>query len=104
MIILFFLLDRVSKKEIEVSNLIVMFADEVPIPNDDKNRLDYKLIGEGSGFIFRDGTVDEVIWKKESIEKRTKFYLVNGEEVEFNRGKIWVSVVPSRNTNQVIIK
>lgn len=96
--------DRVSGKTIEISNLVVMFAEEFPIPNDDKNRLDYKLIGEGKGYIFRDGTMEDITWKKESLEKRMKFYLVNGEEVEFNRGKMWVSVVPSRNIDQVIIK
>lgn len=96
--------DRVSNQTVEVSNLVVMFANEVPIPNDDKNRLDYELIGQGTGYIFRDGTVTELTWKKENLEKRTKFYLVNGEEVEFNRGKIWVSIVPSRNADQVIIK
>jgi len=96
--------DRVSNKTIEVSNVIVMFANEVPIPNDDKNRLDYELIGQGKAYIFKDGILEKATWKKEDLEKRTKFYLVNGDEVEFNRGKTWVSIVPSRNIDQVIIK
>ena len=98
------LIDRVTKESILVSNVVVLFADEVPIPNDDKNRLDYKLLGEGKAFVFRDGTVQEGIWKKDKLTSRTKFYLVNGEELEFNRGKTWVSVVPSRNLEQVILR
>lgn len=96
--------DRVSGKSLMISNLIVMFAEEFPIPNDDKNRLDYKLIGEGKAYILRDGKVLDAVWKKNSLSDRTKFYLVNGEEVEFNRGKSWISVVPSRNIDQVILK
>lgn len=96
--------DRLTNKRIEVSNLIVQFAEEFPIPNDDKGRLDYKLIGEGTAYIFRDGKFQNGIWKKDSLKSRTKFYLASGEEIEFNRGKFWVSIVPSRNINQVIIK
>jgi hypothetical protein len=96
--------DRVNGKNVLVSNLIVMFAEEFPIPNDDKNRLDYKLIGEGKAYVFKDGKVLDVVWKKNSLSSRTKFYLVNGEEVEFNRGKSWISIVPSRNIEQVILK
>lgn len=98
------LLDRVTNKKILVSNVIVMFADEFPIPNDDKNRLDYKLIGEGKAYVLRDGKLSESVWKKNSLNDRTKFYLANGEEVEFNRGKTWISIVPSRNVDQVILK
>jgi hypothetical protein len=28
-------------------------------------------------------------------------YDLNNNEIEFNRGKFWVSIVPSRNENQV---
>jgi hypothetical protein len=97
------LVDRITKQNVLTTNVVILFADEFPIPNDDKNRLDYKLIGEGKGLVFRDGTVQEIVWRKDKLESRTKFYLVNNEEVEFNRGKTWVSVVPSRNVDQVII-
>lgn len=95
------LLDRETRSEIRVKNLIVQFAPEVPIPNDDKGRLDYELIGKGKAVIFMDGILKNATWEKKSLNDRTFFYLENGDQVEFNRGKIWVSVVPSRNEKQV---
>jgi hypothetical protein len=98
------LLDDLDKKEVRVKNVIIQFANEVPIPNDDKNRLDYELIGSGSALIFRDGVVINATWKKEDLKSRTIFISIDGKEIEFNRGKIWVSVVPSRNEKQVVFK
>lgn len=95
------LLDRETKKEIRVKNVIIQMALEFPIPNDDKNRLDYKVIGSGNVYILRDGKLLKGTWKKDSLDSRTRFYNEKSDEIELNRGKIWVSVVPSRNENQV---
>jgi hypothetical protein len=95
------LIDDLTKSEVRVKNVIVQFAEEFPIPNDDKNRLDYQMVGTGKALIFRDGYVINGSWKKDSLNDRTLFYNSMNQEVEFNRGKIWVSVVPSRNENQV---
>jgi len=95
------LIDDLSKTEVRVKNVIVQFAEEFPIPNDDKGRLDYRMLGTGKALIFRDGVVIESNWKKDSLETRTTFFDLEGKEIEFNRGKFWVSVVPSRNENQV---
>ena len=91
-------------KTVNVKNVVVQFAEEKPIENDDKNRLDYVLIGQGEALYFFDGKIQKGIWKKESLESRTKFYLENNQEVEFNRGKFWISVVPSRNKDLVVYK
>lgn len=96
--------DRITKEELKVKNVIVQFADEIPIPNDDKGRLDYNLVGEGKALIFLDGKVIDGFWKKDKLESRTKFYNTQNKEIEFNRGKIWISVVPSRNINQVVYR
>jgi hypothetical protein len=95
------LIDDLNKKEIRVKNLVVQFANEVPITGDNKGRLDYEMIDSGNALVFRNGIVTKSIWKKNSLEDRTTFYDLNNNEIEFNRGKFWVSVVPSRNENQV---
>lgn len=95
------LIDDLTKTPVKVKNLVVQFANEVPIPNDDKNRLDYELLGSGNAIVFRDGYIINATWRKDSLKNRTIFYDLNGQEIEFNRGKFWVSVVPSRNENQV---
>lgn len=95
------LIDDLSKTEVRLKNVVVQFANEVPIPNDEKGRLDYELIGEGKAIIFRNGKAIPATWKKNNLNSRTLFYDTKGKEIEFNRGKIWVSIVPSRNESQV---
>jgi hypothetical protein len=94
--------DRDTGDQIVVKNLVVQFASEKGIAGDDAGRLEYQLIGSGTGLVFIDGKVIEATWSKASRDARTKFYDFNGQEIEFNRGKFWVAVVPDRNVNQVV--
>lgn len=95
-------IDRETKEQITVKNVIVQFAVETSIVGDEKNRLTYDLVGSGTGLVFLDGKVIKVTWTKEERDSRTKFYDLNGNEIEFNRGKFWIAIVPDRNQNQVI--
>lgn len=95
-------LDNESGKQLEVKNLIVQFVTESSIDGDEKNRLDYQLVGSGEGLVFIDGIVKKITWNKTDRDTRTMFYDQNGLEVEFNRGNFWISIVPDRNTNQVV--
>jgi hypothetical protein len=89
--------DELTKQQINVKNLIVQFATENRIVGDEKNRLDYTLVGSGKGYAFMDGRVIEVTWSKAARDARTKYYDANGVELKFNRGKFWVAVLPDRN-------
>jgi len=96
------LLDRETKQQVAVQNLIVEFATETSIPGDEKNRLDYQLVGSGEALVFIDGHVVKATWSKASRDARAMFYDMNGNEIEFNRGKFWISIVPDRNVKQVV--
>ncbi|MBU0649984.1 DUF3048 domain-containing protein [Patescibacteria group bacterium] len=89
--------DELINKQITASNIIVQFAAETKIPGDEKNRLDYELIGSGAGYIFLDGKAIEVTWSKAGRDARTMYYDMNGEEVKFNRGRFWVAIIPDRS-------
>ncbi|OGB76296.1 hypothetical protein A2476_03145 [candidate division CPR3 bacterium RIFOXYC2_FULL_35_7] len=52
------------------------------------------MIGEGDAYIFRDGEVIKVKWKKSERVSRTIYYDESGTEIEFNRGRTWISVLP----------
>ena len=95
-------LDQETNEQVEVKNLIVQFADEQGIAGDDKGRLEYQLTGSGSGFIFIDGKVIPATWSKADRDSRTMFFDNDGNEVQFNRGRFWVAIVPSRNVDQVV--
>lgn len=93
--------DAENDKQVTVKTMIVQFVAENAIVGDDSSRLDYQLIGSGEGIIFMDGKAINATWLKETRDGRTIFYTENGDELEFNRGKFWISVVPERNKAQV---
>lgn len=94
-------IDDVTKNQLMVKNVIVQFVTENKVVGDDKNRLDYDLVGSGKALVFIDGKVVEATWSKASRDARTLFYDTNGSEIEFNRGKMWVSILPDRNVDLV---
>jgi len=94
--------DQETQEQIRLENVIVQFVAEIPIVGDDKARLEYELIGSGNGLVFIDGRVVEATWTKEGRDDRTMFYDKNGDQIEFNRGKFWISIVPDRNVDQVV--
>ena len=94
--------DQETGEQVEVKNLIVQFVRENSIAGDDKGRLDYELVGSGKATVFIDGKVVDATWSKASRDERTLFYDTNGQEIEFNRGKFWIAIVPDRNVDQVV--
>lgn len=86
--------DKTNNEQIGAKNIIVQFADHISL-KDDKNRISISTTGSGEAKIFRDGQVIEGKWEKHSPASRTIFYDSNNKEVIFNRGQIWVEVVPT---------
>ena len=96
--------DRESGKQIWAKNVIVQFATETNAIGDEKGRLIYELIGSGNGLVFIDGKVNKVTWSKAGRDDRTKFFDHDGAEFKFNRGTVWISIVPDRNVDLVVYK
>lgn len=96
-------IDAISGVQLSATNVIVQFAKESEV-GDEKGHLLYDNIGTGKALVFLDGKVVDSVWAKKDRASRTMFYDTNGQEIEFNRGVIWVSVVPDRNIDQVTYK
>lgn len=94
--------DQETGQQVEVKNLVVQFVTEIAVNGDEKGRLDYQLVGSGKALVFIDGKVIDATWSKASRDERTIFYDLDGNEVEFNRGKFWIAIVPDRNVDQVV--
>lgn len=86
-------LDQGNKQQLEAKTIIVQYANETLL-KDLKAHLLYQTLGQGKAEIFMDGRVIKATWERPTIEQRTKYYDSNNKEVEFNRGQIWVEVVP----------
>lgn len=86
--------DDETGEQLNARNVILQFSLQT-LANDARGHILYETVGSGRALIFRDGKVIEGTWEKTSRTARTKFYDENGSEVELNRGRIWIEVVPT---------
>lgn len=86
-------LDLETKKQLTAKSIVVMYAKEIR-GVDGHGHLLYANIGSGEGLLFQDGEVTKIIWKKLQRTDRTRFYDSSGKEVTFNRGQLWVEMLP----------
>jgi len=86
--------DFETKEQLTAKNIIILFADETG-PVDEHLHLLYDNIGTGTGILYQDGKTIKVTWQKATRTSRTKFFDTNGKEVSFNRGQIWIEMLPT---------
>ncbi|MBI2029661.1 DUF3048 domain-containing protein [Candidatus Gottesmanbacteria bacterium] len=89
-------IDPETQTAISAKNVIVQFVKEEG-PVDENKHMYYETIGEGDAIIFQDGKAIRGSWEKKNRLARTLFYDANGKEIQFNRGQIWIEVIPVGN-------
>lgn len=91
-------IDNNASKQLVTKNVIVAFMKESPA-NDgyEGGHLLYKTTGSGKAIIFMDGKAIEGQWERAKITNMLSFSDASGTEVSFNRGQIFVEVVPQGN-------
>jgi len=87
-------IDRNNEEQIRAKNVASVWMKEQG-PIDELKHLLYTTIGKGEAVIFLDGQAIEATWGKAKRESRTKFFNAQGKEIAFNRGPIWVEIVPA---------
>lgn len=88
--------DLENNQQISASNVIVQFVKEEG-PLDEHKHMYYYVIGNGTGYIFRNGQAEEITWKKATQTSRTIFSDKSGKEITFAAGNIWVELLPIGN-------
>lgn len=83
-----------NNQQITAKNVVVIFASEKG-PVDEHKHMIYGTVGSGRALIFQDGLVTEGKWSKKTRTDRTILTDNRGREVKFNRGLIWISVLPT---------
>ncbi len=86
-------LDRVTREQLTAKNVVILLVPKERIL-DRKGRLDIKTIGSGKAILLRNGYSSTIKWRKSSTYGRTVFTKLSGQEVEFVRGSVWITVVP----------
>lgn len=88
--------DFLTDKTLTAKTVVVQFAKETG-PVDKHKHMLYGTVGKGTALIFQDGEVISAKWSKKTRVSRTIFTDTRGKEIEFNRGQIWIEVVPAGN-------
>lgn len=96
-------IDAVSKAQYTAKNIIIERVKNYPL-NDgpdtngvNKGRQQMDTVGTGTGYYITDGKYTEITWKKDSTAERTIYKYKDGSEVQFNKGQIWIQIVPVKS-------
>lgn len=89
--------DQESNDQLWAKNVVILFTKEIG-PVDPLKHMLYATTGEGKALIFQDGNVVEGRWAKKSRTDRTIFTNQKGQEIQFNRGRIWISIIDTSST------
>lgn len=89
-------LDKNSGKPLTARNIAVLYMSESHANDGYENNVHllYKTKGTGKAVIFIDGKQIKGTWSKDSRTDKTIIEDTTGNEIEFNRGKIWFSILP----------
>jgi len=85
-------IDKNNNSQIEAKNIIVMYAKSRELEGQYN---DVDVEGEGKMTIFQNGETIDGIWKKDKASQKSKLYFfdLNGEEIKFVPGQIWIEII-----------
>jgi hypothetical protein len=87
-------MERVSGKQLEARNIIVMFVRNWDIKGDPEGRQDMDTTGNGTGYFITCGKAVKLKWSKESRGSQTKYTYEDGTPIVLNRGQTWIQIMP----------
>lgn len=92
--------DLNSNEQIEAKTIVLAFMRESRANDGYTNNLHllYKNKGSDKALVFQDGQVTVGTWNKEDRKSRMTFEDNRGNEIEFNRGPIWIEILPTGAT------
>jgi hypothetical protein len=96
-------LDKNTGKPLSAKNIVILYMNESSANDgyEDNAHLLYDTTGSGKAVIFMDGKEIKGKWSKDSRTDKTIITGANGQEIEFNRGKIWFHVLPLEGVVEV---
>lgn len=96
-------LDKNTDEQLEAKNIVIIFTRESNANDGYENNahLLYDTEGSGDATIYMDGKEINGEWSKDSRTDKTVITDSSGNEIEFNRGKIWFHVIPLEGVAEV---
>lgn len=87
--------DYESKEQYTAKNIITYQVQNTTIAGDYKGRQDLSTVGSGEGYYISNGYAVPIKWEKTSRTSRTKYTLLNGEELKVNDGNTYIQIQPA---------
>ena len=88
-------IDAANDEQLKFANVIVQITQSQNLSND-PNSSDYKVFlchdTTRGGYFFTKGKVIPIRWEKTSDRGATKYYDLDGNEIELNTGKTYIAV------------
>lgn len=86
--------DLETDEQLSPRVVVIQFAKMTPSVDEHAHLL-YDNIGRGDALVFQDGTVTTAKWSKADRSARTIFTDSTGKEIAFNKGQIWIDMLPT---------
>ena len=93
-------IDLVTNKQYTVKNIITYQVTNKSL-GDKKGRQDLDNVGTGEGYYISNGEAIKIKWTKTSRSEKTKYTLMNGEELVVNDGNTWIHIQPTGQTLKI---
>lgn len=87
--------DANNKQQVSVRNVLVLYTDSYAIKGDEKGRMSVRVTGSGKGLLLRDGTVENITWKRSGDRSNLEFYLENGQRADLGVGTSYINILSS---------
>jgi hypothetical protein len=70
----------------------------------DKNGyMTYNVVGSGDGYYITNGAVVPITWSKASDTGMTHYFDAAGQEINVNKGKTYIGLIPSDSWSKLVI-
>jgi hypothetical protein len=85
-------IDRSVNRQIDVSNVVVLYTAIHPVPNDALGRVTVRTVGTGKALLFRDGRLERGTWSKSSPSAPLIVDGSRGHQLTLARGNTWIEI------------
>ena len=88
-------MDACTNEQLNVKNVLVLFAKISAIKGDAYGRMDIDLVGSGDGVYAVNGEMVDIKWSKDSYSSPFKYTNPDGSKRVFNAGTSYICIVSS---------
>jgi len=89
-------MDDSTGLQVAVTNIIVQNVLSWVIAGDAAGRRHFELVGSGTGWLFTNGTYEQITWEKANNQSPTIWRDSQGNPLTLNPGQTWVNVLSAQ--------